>query len=141
MYKSIFYLTKEHLDKYWNQLEPLLDAGIMTSEGEINIHQLRLLIVQGLVHVIVATHNPDEIIGAVAFELINYPNFRAANIISLGGDNLFLDEKDIKNFAEILKKGGVSRIQGWCKPAQARLLSSKLGFKLPYQMVSMDIGD
>jgi len=140
--KSIHYLSREHLDKYWPVLKPLLEKGILLCQDEITIDQLRLLIVQGQTHVIVAVDNDTGgIIGALAFEITPYPNCRAMNIISLGGDNLFADEYDMEVLKGILKQNGISKIQGWCYPAQARLFSSKLGFTKTYQMVSLDIGE
>lgn len=137
--KTISYLSKEHLDKFWVQLKPLLEAGLMCSEGELDISQLRLLIVGGVVHIVVATDTPDNIVGALAFEIVTFPNYRAANIISYGGHNLFADARDMRYFTDILKKAGISKLQAWCKPAQARLFKSSFGFTAPYEMIRLDI--
>jgi len=137
--KQIYLLSREHLDKYWDQISPLLESGLFYSEGELDISQLRLLIVQGKVFVVVASQD-FKIVGALAFELVWFPNYRAANIISYGGDSLFADDNDMKQFKELLQKAGIKKLQGWCKPAQARLFKSQFGFETPYQLVRLDIG-
>lgn len=138
-YKPHF-LSKEHLDKYWNIVGPFLQAGLFMCEGELDISQLRLLCTQGLVHVILIEDIEDnQIRGAIAIELVNYPNYRVANIVSYGGYYLFASEEDFTVLKTELKKAGISKIQGWCKPAQARLFKSRLGFSTPYEMVRISL--
>ena len=132
-------LNKEHLDLYWNQIEDLLAKGLFYSEGEMNIHQLRMMIVQGTAHVAVGIDDEDVIRGALAFQIVAYPNIRTAHIISYGGYDLFASEADFEQLLVGLRKAGVTRLDGWCKPAQARLFKSKYGFDTPYQMVSLTI--
>lgn len=138
---SVKYLSKEHLDKFWNQIEPLLEEGLLFCEDELNISQLRLLITQGAVHTIIGIDSENgNVKGALVFEIVNYPNYRVMNIISYGGYNLFADEYEMEQLKNILRGNGISKIQGWCKPAQARLFKSQFGFETPYQMVRLDIG-
>ena len=140
--RTIHYLSKEHLDDYWEQIKGYIDAGLFYSEGEITLDQIRLLIVQGAVHVIIGMDTEDDrVVGALAFEIRTYPNYRAANIISLGGDHLFLNENDLIHLREELRKGGIKRIEGWCKPAQARTFRMKLGAETPYQMIRINLED
>ena len=137
---QIHSLSKEHLDKFWFQIEPLLDMGLLYSENEMNVHQLRMMVVQGLAHIVVGIdEETDRIVGALCFQITQYPNIRAANIISYGGYDLFATEKDFNEVVAGLRKAGVSRIEGWCKPAQARLFKSKYGFETPYQMITLQI--
>lgn len=137
---TINLLSKEHLDRFWNQVEPLLHSGLLMCEGELNVHQLRMFIIQGISHLIVGTDNDTgNIKGALAFEIVNYPNIRVANIISYGGYNLFASKEDFDVVKQSLKKAGISSLQGWCKPAQARLFKSKYGFKTPYEMIRLSL--
>jgi hypothetical protein len=138
--KSLSYIPRNYLDKFWDQIKDLLASGLQLCEGELDINQLRLLITQGHATVIVATSiETDEIVGALAFEVVNYPNYRCANVISIGGHNLFSDEHDMEQFKSILKKAGISKIQGWCSPAIARMWKSKFNFTTPYTMVRSDV--
>lgn len=129
------------LDKYWSSVSPLLEQGLFYCEGELNIDQLRLLIVQGKVAVFIGLNDYDTIVGAIALEVNAYPNFRAANIISYGGEQLFATQDDFNLLKSRLKQFGVSFLQGWCKPAQARLFKKSFGFDTPYEMIRVSLGD
>lgn len=142
MTKTISFISKEHIDKYWPQVKGLLDKGLFYCEDELNIDQLRYMAVQGVVHIVVAIDDDTaSLVGALALQITQYPNLRAATIISYGGYDLFADEEDFAVLKTGLEKGGVSRIEGWCRPAQARLFKSKFGFETPYQMITYRIGD
>lgn len=137
---SAHLLAKTHLDKYWNQIEGYLHSGLLMCEGELDVAQLRLLCTQGLATVILIMNlDTSNIVGALAIEFVNYPNFRAANIISYGGYNLLASEEDFNKLKIELAKAGVSQLQGWCKPAQARLFKHKYGFKTPYEMIRVSL--
>lgn len=137
---SVHALSKEHLDKYWNQIKEYLHSGLLMCEGELNIDQLRLLAVQGRVFIVVGISlETNNLVGALALEMVNYPNYRAANIISYGGHNLFASEEDFAGLKQELAKAGISQLQGWCKPAQARLFKHKYGFKTPYEMIRVSL--
>lgn len=117
-------VSKEHLDKFWSQVEPFLDSGLLMCEGELNVSQLRMFIVQGAAHLIVGTDNDTgNIKGALAFEIVNYPNMRVANIISYGGYNLFASEEDFDVVKQNLRRAGISSLQGWWRTWNFSLLS------------------
>ena len=140
--RTIHYLSKEHLDEYWPKIKRFLESGLFLCEGELDISQLRLLAVQGAAHIVVGIDSDtSDVVGALAFEIRVYPNFRAANIVSIGGDHLFLGEDDLVLLKEELRKGGIKRIEGWCKPAQARTFRMNLGAETPYQMIRINLED
>lgn len=137
---SAHIVSKNYLDRYWNQIEEYLHSGLLVCEGELDVKQLRLLCVQGAAHVVVIVDlETSNIIGALAFEFAVFPNYRAANIISYGGHNLFASEEDFSQLKKELAKTGVTKLQGWCKPAQARLFKSKYGFTTPYEMIRVSL--
>lgn len=137
---SLHALSKEHLDKYWGQVKEYLHSGLLMCEGELNVDQLRLLSVQGLITIIVIVSlETNNVVGALALETVNYPNYKAANIVSYGGHNLFASEEDFNGLKQELAKAGVSQLQGWCKPAQARLFKHKYGFNTPYEMIRVSL--
>jgi len=132
-------IQKEHLDLFWDQISPLLEKGLMYCEGELDISQLRLLAVQGSVRIAVGLNDQDQIVGAIALEVVTYPNYRCANVVSYGGEDLFATEQDFTIIKSYLKTIGISFIQGWCRPAQARLFKSKHGFSTPYEMIRLSL--
>lgn len=140
MEKNVQYLTKEHLDKYWEDIKPLLEKGLLASQHEINIEQVRLLIVQGAFHTVIGLDKETyEIVGCLVFEIINFPNYRVANIVSIGGNKMLVSEDDFVQFTYGLKKLGVSKIQGMCTPVLARLWKRKLKATIPYHIVRLDL--
>lgn len=133
-------VSKEHTDKFWNVASPFLHEGLLMCEGELNIHHLRMMVANGqIILLLIQDLETDNIKGAMAIEIMNYPGFRAANILSYGGYNLFADIDDFDYLKSELKKAGISQLQGWCKPAQARLFKSKYGFKTPYEMIRVSL--
>jgi hypothetical protein len=133
------FLSKEQLDTYWSLAEPFLYAGLLVSEGELDIKQLRLLAILGKVQILLIMDMEDMVRGAMATEIVSYPNFKALNIVSYGGYNLFASEEDFNYLKDELRKAGFSQLQGWCKPAQARLFKSRYGFSTPYEMIRMSL--
>ena len=132
-------IQKEHLDMFWNDVAPLLEKGLLCCEGELDISQLRLLAVQGSIKIAVGLDDSDKIIGAIALEVVAHPNYRCANVVSYGGEDLFATEKDFAVIKGYLKTIGISFIQGWCRPAQARLFKSRYGFSTPYEMIRLSL--
>lgn len=133
------FLARQHLDKFWDLAEPFLKAGLMMAEGELDVKQMRLLALQGNIQVLLIMDQEDVVRGAIATEIANYPNYKAVNIVSYGGYNLFASEEDFNYLKDELRKAGFSQIQGWCKPAQARLFKSRYGFSTPYEMIRMSL--
>jgi len=135
----IQYLSKEHLDQHWDSISNFLEKGLFYSEGEMDVAQLRMLIVQGSAHVILIIDDEDNTRGALAFQLVAYPNIRTAQIISYGGYNLFADKDLLESLLVGIRKTGATRLDGLCKPAQTRLFRMKYGFETPYQVITLKV--
>lgn len=133
------FLSREQLDKFWNLVEPFLKLGLLSSEGELDVKQLRLLAVQGSVQILVIMDFEGIVKGSIATEIVNYPNYKALNIVSYGGYDLFASEEDFEYLKDELRKAGFTKVQGWCKPAQARLFKSRYGFSTPYEMIRITL--
>lgn len=141
MNKRLFFLPKDKLDLHWESMKPFLASGLLSTEGELTIDQVRLLLVQGYLYSVVAVDmDTDLVVGALAFEIINYPQYRVANVVSVGGDQLLIAETEMAQFQVSLKQLGCTKIQGWCSPAIARLWKQQFNARIPYQMIRIDIG-
>jgi hypothetical protein len=135
-------LAKEHLDKYWPEIKEYIQSGLMLTQNEVTIDQLRLLCSQGHAHIVLfQCEETYDLKGALVFEVISYPQYRVANVISIGGDKMYLDEHEMDQFKVALKKGGISKIQGWCSPAVARLWQKQYKATIPYQMIRIELGE
>lgn len=125
------------LDAVWPDVGPLLGAALTKGDGELDLSQLRMLIA-GRQADLVLVQEDSAIVGAIAIEFIQYPNYRVANFIATGGRRLFACESDVAQLKTWLKDRGASKIQGFCPPAVARLWG-RLGFHVAYQVVRCDL--
>lgn len=114
----------------------MLRKALECGDGELTIDQLRLLIVQGNAHLLVA--HREKPVGAAVIEFKNYPNFRAANVIAIGGMKMFADASAFESLVRFAKIGGASKIEGYCPIAVARLWK-KFNFREAYSFVRRDI--
>lgn len=130
-------LNAQFLDTQWPYVAEYLGDGLLSCEGEIDLSQLRMMCANGLADIFVVFSNGD-IIGALAVETIQYPNFRAANIISAGGKGMY--NRDFwPLFKDWLKALGYSKVQGYCRPGVARLLKRIPEFRTAYELIRADL--
>lgn len=122
------------IDQVWGQLAPFLLAGLEKCNGEIDISQLRAAVVRGDVEVF-SVHCEAGLVGAVAIEFINFPNYRVAHVVSIGGRHMFANAEGFDQLKAWVKSMGASYIQGWCNDAVAKLWESRLGMKKTYTVM------
>ena len=75
----------------WSEVKDFLEASIETNTGDCTLDQLKLLLTQGLQHLLVGMQE-DKIVGAMAVEFVNYPNERVLFITALGGKQVVSKE-------------------------------------------------
>ena len=134
---SFVRLNPQFIDGEWPKVSGFLADGLLYSEGEITIEQLRMLCGRGQVDVFV-TLKDGKAVGAFAVEPVVYPNFRVANVISAGGRGVFTQEC-WPHFTRWLRDFGYSKVQGYCRPSVARLLRRIDGFRTSYELVRADL--
>ena len=137
--KTLSIISAADLDLTWPKISHMIAAGLACGEGELTTEQVRLLIVQGRVCLLVS-RNENRVVAALAGEILGYPNYRVLNIISMGGDHLGLDLEDVRQLVEICKALKVSKLQGFTHPKLTELLKQR-GFHKAYDLVRLDIGD
>ncbi|OMG85392.1 hypothetical protein [Achromobacter xylosoxidans] len=135
--RTLTHFDPARLDRVWPDVAPLLSAALEKGEGELDLSQLRMLITARQAD-LVLVHEGDSLVGALAIEFIQYPNYRVASFIATGGRRLFAREGDVAQLKMWLKDRGASKIQGYCPPSVARLWG-RLGFHVAYQVVRCDL--
>ncbi|CAB3928428.1 hypothetical protein [Achromobacter deleyi] len=135
--RTLMHFDPTQLDRVWPDVAPLLAAALAKGEGELDLSQLRMLITSRHAELVLVRAG-DDLVGAIAIEFIQYPNYRVANFIATGGRRLFACESDVSQLKTWLKDRGASKIQGYCPPAVARLWA-RLGFHVAYQVVRCDL--
>lgn len=135
--RRLMHFDATRLDTVWPEVSQLLGAALEKGEGELDLSQLRMLIAARQADLVLVLDG-NALVGAIAIEFIQYPNYRVANFIATGGRRLFARESDVSELKAWLKERGASKIQGYCPPAVARLWC-RLGFHVAYQVVRCDI--
>ena len=127
------------LKKYWVQCEPLIIKGIAHGgDGEISAANVLDDIANNRAHLVVGEDAAGIVKFASAIQLIHYPNYVVANVYAVGGRGVIDNAQHWAHVKAWLKQLGATKVQGICKPAQARLWQ-KLGFKPVYQTMREDL--
>lgn len=135
--RTLVHFDAARLDLVWPEVSALLGAALEKGEGELDLSQLRMLIATRQADLVIV-QDGGQVVGAIAIEFIQYPNYRVANFIATGGRRLFARDSDLEQLKTWLKSRGASKIQGYCPPAVARLWG-RLGFHVAYQVVRCDL--
>lgn len=117
---SLKLVGQYQLDDAWPQVVGMLEKGMHRGDGEIDMAQMRLLLVQGRAELVMnlADNGPDM---AVVFQYIDHPNYRVAHIMAIGGiPSAKKSEQEILH-RWLKHERGCSKLQACCTPAVARL--------------------
>lgn len=137
--KQLYVIKQTELDFVWQEAAPLVEKGLCHAHGELSIDHVRLLLVQDKMKLLLSKNkDTDTLVCALVVEFVSYPNFRCANIVSIGGDNLKMDQEDITQLKKICGYYGATKIQGWTHPKMTSYLI-KQGFEKQYDVVRIDI--
>ncbi|SOY79928.1 hypothetical protein CBM2599_A120493 [Cupriavidus taiwanensis] len=130
-------LTGAALDAAWQVVAPLLDKALAHSEAELTSTDIRDLAAQGLAFVLVIMRDND-VLAAGAFEIVQYPRYKAANIIAVGGRRVFLRRDELAWLQMLARDMGCVKVQTYCRPSMARLLE-RLGMREAYRVMRCDL--
>lgn len=139
--KQLFVINNTVLDNIWSYVKPFIEMGLQHSDGEITVDQIRMCLVSGAMKLLVSKDiGTQEIKSVLVVEIIPYPNYRCANIVCIGGKNLWMDDTDVAQLRRICADFGASKIQGYVRPSVAKYLSRR-GFSKKYEVVRLDVKD
>lgn len=127
----VIHVQQYQLDSYWPHILPMLEKAMVHAQGEMNCDQMRYMLTKGMGEMFVA-QDGDKIDGVAVVEFINYPNFRVASVVAIGGKGVVRYWEDFKNW---LRMGGASYVEGHCYDSISRLWESKLGMKKVYTIM------
>ena len=104
----------------------------------MSVDQLRLLMLQGRVYLVVGRDENEKIVAAMAYELKDYPNIRVGYVLSVGGKDVLSCTQGFEEFKAHLRSEGCVQIEAWCAPNTARLWQ-KIGFKPTYTVMRYEL--
>lgn len=127
-----------HIQMMWPEVSEYIESALRFGNGEYTAEQLKVLLVRGEQHLLVAVDENNKISGCATVEFIDYPNCRVAFITSIGGRLISTPEtfQDLVNWA---KFNGATKIQGAAREAIERLWRKLYKFERRYAIVEKDI--
>lgn len=114
----------------------LLDLALSHCEGELSAADVLDLVGQQRAFLLgVIEHGALKAAGAV--EIIEYPRYRVANIIAVGGSGVFLRRDELQWLKTLVKDMGCAKLQTYCRGSVARWLA-RLGMHESYRVMRLD---
>lgn len=117
----------------WSYVEGFLAEALKWGDDDYTIDQAKLLLTRGDWFLVVAVDEGNKIHGAAAINFNNMPNHRVAFVVAIGG-KLISNQDTYKQFTDLLKGYGATKIQGAARESIARLWT-RYGFKERYRIV------
>jgi hypothetical protein len=114
------------LSMYWSACEPLITSGLEPSDGESSAAHVLVDLQAGRAHLLVGVDSVEVVQAAMVVQFVPYPNYTVAHIYSIGGSGVIENAQYWASIKAWMKQHGATKVQGVCKPAQARLWQ-KLG--------------
>lgn len=123
----------QHVHQTWPLVEGYLAEALKWGEDDYTAEQAKTYLARGDWLLVVAVDEEKAIKGAAAVNFFNMPNDRVAFVIAIGG-KLISNQDTYKQFSELLKSYGATKIQGAARETIARLWT-RYGFKERYRIV------
>lgn len=125
-------LNPNYLHQFWPTVEPMLARAMAHAKGEITLEQLKVYLSNGTYQLILFIDDSEQIIGAVAYEWISYPNDRCFYILAIGGKT---NKECVSQMFDFAKAQGATTVRGAAHESVSRLWRMKYGFETIYYMV------
>jgi hypothetical protein len=134
----VIYVAKDVLEHYWPLCEPHIEQGLLPAQGEANAKHVLLELEAGRAQLIVGEDVVGNVHCSIAVQFQPMPNYIVAHVYSIGGRGVMDNAHHWASIKAWMKANGAVKVQGICRPAQARLWA-KLGFESVYQVVRQDL--
>lgn len=123
---------KNFVSQSWNLVSGFIGDALEHTD-DYSLDQVKVYLTNGQWSLIVALDDLGKIKGCCTVSFLNYPNHRVAFITAIGGK--FISDKEIyKEFTDLLKAQGATKVQGAARESIARLWR-RLGFTEKYVIV------
>ena len=122
----------------WPLVEKHIASALKYSKGDYNVEHAKVYLAKGDWNLFVAANESNEVKGAAIIQYINRPNDRVAFMIAIGG-RLITSRDTFKQFKELLKRGGATKLEGAARESVARLWMSRFGCTEKYRIVEVSL--
>ena len=130
--------SKNMINIHWPKFQPLLERGLADSEGEFEAVDLLPILLTTTGFLLLGVDDTGDVHTAIALQIQSYPRYTVAHIFSIGGRWVLANRRHWADIKAWLKLQGASKVQGSCKPAQARLWR-QFGMEPVYTIVRQDL--
>ena len=120
----------EYVNQVWDKVEGYLTAALEYSSGDYSINDLKVMVIQGSWHLIVATDEENTIHGALVVSYFNRPANRVGFVVAIGG-KLVSNRATWAQFEDILRSNGATYLEGAGRESIVKLWS-RYGMRQKY---------
>jgi len=128
------HVLRENVHQVWHSVEKWLEKALEFSKGDYNAEHAKVYLANGTWTLFVAVDESGTVRGACTVTFENRPNDRVAFVTAMGG-RLISDEDTIRNFKQLLKACGATKLEGAARESTKRLYESKYGMAEKYSIV------
>jgi hypothetical protein len=135
---QVRYVDREALVRYWPFCEMHIERGLLPGQGEADTKHVLAELEAGRAQLIVGEDGAGVVHCSIAVQFQPMPNYIVAHVYSIGGRGVMDNAHHWAGIKAWMKANGAVKVQGVCRPAQARLWG-RLGFEPVYQVVRQDL--
>jgi hypothetical protein len=131
MDKTIYIVPIEFLHHAWAFAEKFIKEAMQYAQGDYNIEQAKVYLVQNSQHLILFLENA-EVVGATIFSVSINPNDKVFYIQATGGKTT---KEHMNKMFDYAKEIGCTKVKASCRKSVARLCRQRYNFKETYTMI------
>lgn len=132
-----YMIAPDLIPEVWNRLEPMIRRSCEESQGMASVDQILGMLMNGDA-VCMGVGEEGEPRLLIVATIVQYPQYRAVRIIALSGSKLRESMQHFSVLEDWALSQGAIEIEGWCKPAVARM-HARNGAKPKVTIMSWDL--
>ena len=125
-------IPPEQISQRWGSISPFLDSVLKCATDDFTLDQMKVYLTNGQ-WLTLGVFDEADLRGVITVSFTNMPNDRIAFVITMGG-KLICNQDTYKQFSDLLKTYGATKIQGAARESIARLWK-RFGFNERYRIV------
>ena len=127
----------QYVNQAWPLVKDYIADAVQYGGDDYTLEQVQVFVATGQWLLVVAADEQGAVKGAATISFSNYPNHRVAFITFIGG-RLISNQDTFKQFKDLLKANGATKIQGAVRETVARW-TERYGFEERYRIVETKI--
>jgi hypothetical protein len=130
-------VPKELIKQVWSQASAYINNALEFADEDYSLDDVKNYLISGQWSLLIVIDDDNKLRGAITVAYAKYPNNKVAYITAIGG-KWISDKESYKNFVNVLKDNGATKIQGAARESVARLWR-RLGFREKHIIVERSI--